>query len=161
MQIIKDYGALIFTIATMLVGFGALNSQLDNNTLAIEKAQVYKERIIDIEKSINTMQLKVEAQHEWQGEFLISFKDLIKELKDANAALGEEIKSANHELGKEMQAMNVSIMKNQFTIKSVSGSVAYGKIYDQAEQRLQERILRAEQSINAENIHNNLNKRKH
>jgi len=126
MQFIKDYGGILFTIATMIFGFGALNSQLNTNTEAIAKAQMYKERIVDLEKSINTMQLRVEAQHEWQGEFLISFKELIKELKDANTTLGMEIKEANHELGKEIQAINATVIKNQYTIEGV---VKYNRVY--------------------------------
>ena len=136
MQFIKDYGGILFTIATMIFGFGAINSQLNTNTEAISKAQIYKERIIDLEKSINTMQLKVEAQHEWQGEFLISFKELIKELKDANTTLGMEIKEANHELGKEIQAINTAVIKNQYTIKSVAGSVEYNRIYERSQRSL-------------------------
>ena len=91
----------------MAFGFGGLYWQQDANTDAIDRAQVYKERVVELEKSQAALEQRQDANHEWQREFIATFKDLVKEIKTANA----------------------EVLRNTYHLQSIEEKVQYSAKY--------------------------------
>jgi sporulation protein YlmC with PRC-barrel domain len=104
---LSDYTQIGTSLIVMVFGFGILYGQLENNTLEIEKAQIYKVKIIELEKSQAALQQNQDSNHEWQREFIITFKDLIKEIK----------------------ATNAEVLRNTYHLQSIEEKVQYGKYH--------------------------------
>ena len=104
---LTDYTQIGTSLVIMIFGFGMLYSQQEANTNAIDKAQIYKEKVIELEKSQAALELKQSANHEWQREFIATFKDLVKEIK----------------------ATNAEVLRNTYHLQSIEEKVQYSQYY--------------------------------
>ena len=80
-----DFASVITSTVTLIFLMGILYAQQKENTKEIEKAQAYKERVIQLEKAQVGMRLQQANSQAWQGEFITTFKELVKEIKTTNA----------------------------------------------------------------------------
>ena len=104
---LTDYTQIGTSVIMMVFGFGILYGQLSNNTDAIEKAQVYKEKVIELEKAQAAIELQQTANHQWQAEFIVTLKELVKEMK----------------------ATNAEVLRNTYHLQSIEEKVQYSVKY--------------------------------
>ena len=80
-----DYTGIAIWSATMLFTMGLLYKQQQDNTEAIEKAQKYKDIVAANVVDLKMMKQQQQYQAAWQTEFMVTFKEMVQEIKTTNA----------------------------------------------------------------------------
>lgn len=112
-----DYTGITIWIATMIFILGGMAYQLTENTSAISKVkaskkaetELYDKRLDLVEKQIVLLQMQDSYQERWKSEFMVTFKELVFEMK-----------SNNENIISKMQDTDNSVLKASFQLSAIN-----------------------------------------
>ena len=112
-----DYTGITIWIATMIFVLGGMAYQLTENTSAISKVEaskkaeteLYDKRLDLVEKQIVLLQMQDSYQERWKSEFMVTFKELVFEMK-----------SNNENIIAKMQDTDNSVLKASFQLDAIN-----------------------------------------
>ncbi len=110
-----DYTGITVWVITLIFALGVMYAQQLTNTEAIAKGQEYKVRVDLIDKDIISLKMQDAYQREWKVEFMVTFKELIKEMKINNEAVLKKMQSTDDNVLRtsyQIEALNIEVQKS-------------------------------------------------
>jgi hypothetical protein len=81
----SDYMQLGIWAVTLVFSLGVLYHQINTNTMELERREVYIQHQESMAEDITTLKLQQVYQRNWQSEFMVTFKELVGEIKKTNS----------------------------------------------------------------------------
>ena len=110
-----DYTGITVWVITLIFALGVMYAQQLTNTEAIAKGQEYKVRVDLIDKDIISLKMQDAYQREWKVEFMVTFKELIKEMKINNEAVLKKMQSTDDNVLRttyKIESLNIEVQKS-------------------------------------------------
>jgi hypothetical protein len=110
-----DYTGLTVWIVTLIFLLGTLYAQQHSNTKAIVANLDYQHRVEVIDREIVTLKMQDSYQQKWQSDFMITFKDFVKEMKENNEQVMKKIQTTDNNVLRtsyQLEAMNTELKKS-------------------------------------------------
>lgn len=90
-----DYTGITIWVLTLVFALGCLYAQQLSNTESISEMSKYKERVNTIDRKILSLEIQDQNQKEWKVEFMLTFKELVHEMKENNDAVLKKVQSTD------------------------------------------------------------------
>ena len=87
---INDYAGSIIWACTLVFSLGVLYTQIQNNTSTLAEQKVYIDRYSAMRVELDILKLKQEYQREWQADFMVTFKEMVAEMKTTNQSVQKQ-----------------------------------------------------------------------
>ena len=117
---LTDYTGITIWVATLVFTLGILYQQQRVNTEAIQESKEYEQKVDKIELQIVSLQMQDVYQEQWKSEFMITFKELVIEMKRNNKAVLSRMQSTDNNVLKT--SYQLDLINNKLKISTVSKS---------------------------------------
>ena len=115
---LTDYTGITIWVATLVFTLGILYQQQRVNTEAIQESKEYEQKVDKIELQIVSLQMQDVYQEQWKSEFMITFKELVIEMKRNNKAVLSRMQSTDNNVLKT--SYQLDLINNKLKISTVS-----------------------------------------
>lgn len=115
---LTDYTGITIWVATLVFTLGILYQQQRINTKAIQESKEYELKVDKIELDIVSLQMQDAYQERWKSEFMITFKELVIEMKRNNKAILSRMQSTDNNVLKT--SYQLDLINNKLKISTVS-----------------------------------------
>ena len=115
---LTDYTGITIWVATLVFTLGILYQQQRVNTEAIQESKEYEQKVDKIELQIVSLQMQDVYQEQWKSEFMITFKELVIEMKRNNKAILSRMQSTDNNVLKT--SYQLDLINNKLKISTVS-----------------------------------------